>query len=226
MPLKAGQAILLKPDALHCEEMRPGKRCHFAWLGFETAPTPPRWTHRPISLANDFNEISNTFQTIEREHLREDPLSRLRLQLALQSILLLVSRQAEKTDHDQKAESSPSCLNARQMRCVESAAHYFRENLRQPLTIAQVAAYHSLGSAHFSKLFHRHYGMAPRSFLQDLRLQKAKELLVNPELAVKEIAMLCGFVDSAHFCKAFKEGTGTTPKGFRNLERFNEKYSH
>ena len=213
--VKAGQAILLKPGTLHCEEMRPGKKCVFAWLGFEVACPSPAWAHRVISLANDFGEVSNTFQMIAREHRQDDPLSALRLQIALQSILLLLARQTESDGPRVKPEAVASVLNARQLRCVESAAHYFSENLRAPLTISQVAAYHSLGSAHFSKLFRRHYGMPPRAFLHEVRVRKAKELLMNPELPVKEIATLCGFVDSAHFCKVFKTETGATPKQFR-----------
>jgi AraC-like DNA-binding protein len=213
--LKTGQAILLKPGTLHCEEMRPGKKCAFAWLGFETACTTPSWAHRVISLADDFGEVSDSFQIITREHRRDDPLSVLRLQMALQSILLLMARQAESEESSAQPEAIPSALNARQLRCVESAAHYFTENLRDPLSIAQVAAYHSLGSAHFSKLFRRHYGRPPRTFLHEARMRKSKELLLKPELPVKEIAMLCGFVDSAHFCKVFKTETGTTPKQFR-----------
>jgi len=42
-----------------------------------------------------------------------------------------------------------------------------------------------------------------------------EELLSNPERTVKEIAMQCGFVDSAHFCKAFKAESGLTPKSYR-----------
>lgn len=190
------------------------------------APTTPApdWAQRILPLTHDFQEINATFHAIYREHHLKDPLSQRRVQLALESLLLLTARQAatpekESTGQATAKPTTTTTLNARQRGCVESAAHYFRENLQQPMSITQLAAYHSLCATHFSKLFHRHHGVSPRTFLQDARLQHAKEQLLGGELPVKEIALQCGFVDSAHFCKTFKDATGLTPKRFRELKR-------
>jgi AraC family transcriptional regulator len=134
----------------------------------------------------------------------------------LQSLLLLLDRRAEGSRHPAPV---PSTLNPRQSRTVESAAHYFRHNLQNPLSIAQVAAYHSLCPAHFSSLFHRHHRITPRGFLRQARLQRAMDLLVESELALKEIAFQCGFVDAAHLCKSFKQAQRTTPGLFRSHMR-------
>ena len=216
--LRAGEAILLRPHTLHHEETPRDKEARLAWIGFDFDGPPPDWTHRPIPTESDFAEIANYFEVIAREHHRPDPPSQTRVGLAIQSVLVLLARRAEET----RVSSGPpipsrvrSGLNPRQVNCVESAAHYFRLNLPNSLSIAQVAAYHSLCPAHFSSLFRRHHRLSPRLFLRRARLERAADLLRTSDLSLKEIAALCGYVDAAHLCKTFKEENGLPPRQFR-----------
>jgi AraC-like DNA-binding protein len=210
--LHSGDAILLKPRTWHYEEVEPLEEARLAWLGFDFAGPPPEWCHRTIALGDDAPEITGYFDVIAREHHLTDARSQIRINLALQSLLLLLERQAEGPRHPIAANSD---LNPRQTHTVESAAHYFRQNLQNPLSIAQVAAYHSLCPAHFSSLFRRHHRITPRGFLRQARLQRVMDLLAESKLSLKEIAAQCGFVDSAHLCKSFKQDRRMTPSLFR-----------
>jgi len=224
--LQAGEAILLKPKTLHHEEIRPGNWARLAWVGFDFDGAPPEWAQRAVATEEDFPEIANYFEILAREHHRADLPSQVRVGLAVQSILLLVARRAEGS-RQQSVLSRPtrtgSDLNPRQVDRVESAAHYFRTNLSNALSIAQVAAYHSLCPAHFSSLFRRYHLVSPRRFVRQARLERVAELLQSSDLALKEIAAQCGFVDAAHLCKAFKQERGMTPRLFRtrSLTRIN-----
>jgi AraC-like DNA-binding protein len=214
--LRSGQAILLKPRVRHCEEIEPSEEARLAWLGFDFAGPSPEWCHRAVALEEDAAEIASYYDAIDHEHHLTDARSQTRVDLALQSLLLLFERRAEGSRRPTAVTTS---LNPRQTRTVESAAHYFRRNLQHPLSIAQVAAYHSLCPAHFSSLFHRHHRITPRGFLRQARLQSAADLLAESELTLKEIAAKCGFVDAAHFCKSFKEERRITPGLFRAQTR-------
>jgi AraC-like DNA-binding protein len=216
MTLQSGDAILLKPKTLHCEDMQPGWEAQLAWVGFDFAGKPPAWANGVISTGDDFSEIAGYMEIIAREHHRPERSAPMRVGLAAQSLLLLLARRAEETGGVSAGNpASASSLNPRQVNRVESAAHYFRTNLRDALSIAQVAAYHSLCPAHFSSLFRRHHRISPRSFLRQARLERAGEMLETSDLTLKEIAAQCGFVDAAHLCKAFKEARGITPRRFR-----------
>jgi len=215
--VRAGEAILVRPGLRHSEAVPEGERTTLAWLGFGPVRTPaPAWSGRPVGLGEHAGEIAAAFHAIRREHLRHDELTRARVHLALQTILLLICRQVTLQSEPEPA----SDLNPRQTHCVESAAHYFRQNLADCLSIAQVAAYHSLCPAHFSALFERHHGIGPRAYLLQARLERAAALLEGePELGLKEIARQCGFADDAHLCKAFRKGYATTPARYRQSHR-------
>jgi AraC-like DNA-binding protein len=214
--LQAGDAILLPPKTMHCEEVETGGEARLAWLGFEVGGPAPAWVNRAIALGEDAPEIGALVDAIAREHHLTDTRAQTRIGLALQSMLLLLDRCAEGSRRKAMAKSG---LNPRQTHTVESAAHYFRNNLRDPLSIAQVASYHSLCPAHFSSLFHRHHRITPRGFLRRARVQQAADLLVESDLTLKEIAAPCGFVDAAHLCKSFKEERRMTPGSFRAQRR-------
>ena len=210
--LSSGEALLLKPRTMHAEEVLPQEKARVAWLGFDFGGTIPVWCQQPIALGEDASEIAGYFDAIAREHHFADARSQTRIGLALQSLLLLLERCAEGS---RDPAASRSGLNPRQTHTVESAAHYFRNNLQNPLSVAQVAAYHSLCPGHFSSLFRRHHRLTPRGFLRQARLQRAGDLLAETELSLKEIAAQCGFVDAAHLCKSFKQERHMTPSRFR-----------
>jgi len=219
--LEAGQAILVRPGLLHYEIPDSSLHTELAWIGFQFVFAPPKWMGKAIPLREDFDEIATSFQRIFREHTSNDKRTRLHVRLAVQNILLLVSRQAENRGTGKipskisGREESTSGLNAHQIRSIQSAAYYFRQNFQEPLTIAQVAAYNSLCPAYFSTLFRQHYGEPPRRYLQQIRVEKAVELLIQSDLTVKEIAAQCGFVDAAHLNKVFHQRRGFSPGAFR-----------
>ena len=210
--LNSGEALLLPPRRLHTEEIAPGEKARLAWLGFDFDGKVPAWCQQPIPLEEDAPEIAAYFEAIAREHHLNDARSRTRIRLALQSVLLLLERRAEGSRDPVTAQSG---LNPRQTHTVESAAHYFRNNLRDPLSVAQLAAYHSLCPGHFSTLFRRQHRITPRGFLRQERVQRAADLLAGTEMPLKEIAAECGFVDAAHLCKSFKQDRRVTPNRFR-----------
>jgi len=210
--VNTGEALLLPPRLLHAEEVSPSEKARIAWLGFDFGGKTPAWCRRPIPLGDDAAEMTGYFEVIAREHHLADARSQTRIGLALQSLLLLLERRAEGS---RELAGAPSGLNARQTHTVESAAHYFRNNLRDPLSVAQLAAYHSLCPGHFSSLFRRQHRITPRGFLRQARLQRAADLLAETELPLKGIAAECGFVDAAHLCKSFKQDRRLTPNRFR-----------
>ena len=64
--------------------------------------------------------------------------------------------------------------------------------------------------------------MTPFEYIRKLRINHAIELLASTTLSVAEIAQTCGFSDSAHLIKIFKEDTGLTPARYRKTTADNE----
>lgn len=98
---------------------------------------------------------------------------------------------------------------------VQQAQLLFRSNIDQSMTPEAVALELGIGYSRFRKMFKAYTGLAPGQYQIQLRIQHAKELLLNPTKSVKEIAYELKFESSFYFCKLFKEKTGFTPLEYR-----------
>lgn len=75
-----------------------------------------------------------------------------------------------------------------------------------------------MSGRHLSKLFQQTFGIAPYSYLTQMRIHKAKEHLASePGVTVSSIAGKTGFRDASHFVATFRKHTGMTPQQFRRL---------
>lgn len=83
------------------------------------------------------------------------------------------------------------------------------------LSIAQVAEECRLTPSHFARAFRRATGVAPHRYLMKLRVEKAKQLLIRPDLSLEEIAASCGFGGQSHLTRVFGQLAGVTPGTWR-----------
>lgn len=212
--LHQGDFILLPPRRAHREIVNKGVRSRLAWIGFDFTPSQsvsaPAWSARAVPAGVWADALSQLLITAFEENQSSELGAHARADLALREILILASRAAETPRRSPRQRTTDHST-----RVAGSAARYLTDNLAQPLSVQAVARYHSLSAAHFSVIFKRHHGKNPKAFLHAARITRAKALLTEGQLRIKEIAATCGYADAAHFCRRFKAATGKTPKAFR-----------
>ena len=98
---------------------------------------------------------------------------------------------------------------------VKAAMNYMEQHFFEHITLSQVADHVFVSQWHLSKLINRHMNKNFFDLLNQLRIQKAKELLRDPALKVHEVSDKVGFSDVAHFSKNFKRITGKSPVEYR-----------
>ncbi len=99
------------------------------------------------------------------------------------------------------------------LRC---ATEYINENLEKDLTLAEIAASVGMSPYHFARAFKQITGFPPHQYLIKRRIEKAKCLLADSNLAIAEIAYRVGFASQSHFTTLFRKHTTTTPKAYRD----------
>ena len=88
-------------------------------------------------------------------------------------------------------------------------------NLEQPLTAQEIANTAAMSVRQTERLFARYLDTTPMSFYMQMRLEKARRLLLQTELSVTEVAIACGYKSTSHFTKTFRAAYGETPKKLR-----------
>lgn len=101
------------------------------------------------------------------------------------------------------------------IRTYESLCLYVQENFQSPITRESVAQHFGLAPNHISRLFRKEGFMRFNDYLNLVRVNRAKFMLQNYGLTLKEIAFDCGYNDTAYFCRVFKKTCKVTPTEYR-----------
>ncbi len=84
-------------------------------------------------------------------------------------------------------------------------------NIAEPLSLVELATYAGLSRRQIERLFRRTMGRSPARYYLELRLDRARHLLLQSNLPVVEVAVACGFVSASHFSKCYREFYGRSP---------------
>lgn len=132
----------------------------------------------------------------------EGPLARLLTESLLHACLRLLK--------------SPQKQSPRKaVRTYESICLYVQENFQSPITRESVAQYFGLAPNHVSRLFRKEGFMRFNDYLNLVRVNRAKFMLQNYSMTLKEIAAGCCYSDPAYFCRVFKKLCKVTPTEYR-----------
>jgi AraC family transcriptional regulator len=100
-------------------------------------------------------------------------------------------------------------------RRLKRVKEYIAANLEADLTIAELAKVASLSQYHFARAFKVAVGQSPHQYVSAYRLERAKELLIQGDQSLLDIAIALNFSSQANFTRAFRKGTGKTPGQYR-----------
>jgi AraC-like DNA-binding protein len=101
------------------------------------------------------------------------------------------------------------------IRTYESVCLYVQENFQDPITRESVARHFGLAPNHISRLFRKEGLMRFNDYLNLVRINRAKFMLQNYSMPLKEIASNCCYSDPAYFCRVFKKTCNLTPTDYR-----------
>lgn len=98
---------------------------------------------------------------------------------------------------------------------IRRAKEYIREHQADDISLGQVARAVNTSTFYFCKMFKKYTGINFTDYLSRVRIEKSKNLLLNPNLRVSEIAFEVGFQSLTHFNRVFKKILGHSPSEYR-----------
>lgn len=102
---------------------------------------------------------------------------------------------------------------------LQRACDFINANLAGDPSISEVADECRLSGSYFIRAFKQATGLPPHRWLTKQRIERAKELLQDPDLELSNIAQLCGFADQCHFTRVFSRSDGHSPGRWRRRHR-------
>lgn len=214
VPLKAGDLFLLFPGEWHTYYPTGKHGWKSYWIGFKGKNVDDRVkagflsVDKPIYHVGFSADIIRLYEEAYKRAQEEAPY----LQQILAGIvnhLVGLMYALERSMELSKDHTRVDMINLARLR--------IRESLEVDLTIQQIAEDLGVSYSNFRKLFKEFTGISPALYQQDLRLQRAKELLATTSLSIKEIAYRLRFESPDYFSSKFKIKTGKKPSEFRNM---------
>ncbi len=98
---------------------------------------------------------------------------------------------------------------------ITKAKKYIEEHQTEEISLAQVAKAVNTSSFYFCKMFRKVTGINFTDYVARLRIERARNLLLNPNLRISEIAFEVGFQSLTHFNRVFKRILGQSPTAYR-----------
>jgi AraC-like DNA-binding protein len=106
---------------------------------------------------------------------------------------------------------------------VSAVLEYVRAHLAEPLTVADMADLVRLSPSAFAHLFRDVTGRSPYQFVKEMRLDRARELLVDGHLTVARISKEVGYASVSHFISEFRGRFGVTPRAYFDAHALNRE---
>lgn len=100
---------------------------------------------------------------------------------------------------------------------VRQSKAFMEQYLSEKIELDSIAAAAFMSRFHYIRIFQKVYGLTPRQYLKDLRINKAKEL-IKQGMPVTQVCFEVGYDSLPTFSSAFKRGTGNSPKAYQELE--------
>jgi len=126
-----------------------------------------------------------------------------------------------RTDRDEQRLSIPTRIGVRHPK-LSAAIRLMEQNIEEPVSPSVLAADVGMSARQLERLFARYLSRSPKRYYMDLRLQKARNLLMQTDMSVINVATACGFASPSHFSKCYRTQYDTTPyreRGSRAAKR-------
>ena len=105
----------------------------------------------------------------------------------------------------------------REKRPIYLAKQYIKARYQLPVSLDEVAGHLALNPAYFSSVFKKETGISFSEYLTSVRIDKAKELLLEANRTVFDVASSVGYDDEKYFSRVFKKSVGLSPSEYRKL---------
>ncbi len=115
-----------------------------------------------------------------------------------------------RTDQDTQRLSVPTRIGVRHPK-LSQVIQMMEKNIEEPISPSILAKDVGMSTRQLERLFRRYLNRSPKRYYMELRLQKARNLLMQTDMSVINVALACGFASPSHFSKCYRSHYNTTP---------------
>ena len=206
--IRAGNVVCIKNDTPYMFGSRSPMEewTHYYWIHFTGHDADMLLSRTGIEPNNVYeldqsDEVISFFERLFLEFRTESEHLEYNAALQLKYIMYTFSRARRQRENGR----------------LDRSIRYIHTHLRYDLSIKALAAMEYLGVSRYRQLFHDLTGTSPSEYIARLRIERAKDLLLQTDMSIAEVGCLVGYETRHYFQSIFKHRVGITPGEYRAL---------
>ncbi len=214
-PVKKGMLFYICPDVLHTIDLHSEESVGVLTVHFSYAQVSfndSKWAIRdevkmlplhPAQELQDYCQIEDIFKKLVDSWNAKLPGYEFISKTWLQQLLIAIFQNVRKKNQNYSASSK-----------VEKIIEYMHQNVNNKVTLTELSEMVHLSSFYLSRAFKNTTGYSVIEYFNKIKIDKAKELIIEGDKKVKEVAQALGFTDEFYFSRIFKKIEGISPSEF------------
>ena len=224
--VKEKTLLVFNPEVYHQESLCKGEQNTELHIGFRNIKVDGlplnHILKEPFDFPVEFEQYKDDFHKCCLEIIEEQDACEIGKELILKSLIMkLIALFLKETNYvkNKKKIDRYNFPFYDKSTVVKIILEYFDNNYMNIISLDDMSRNMYLSSVYISKVFKEKTGESPINYLINLRLEKAKDLLISTESQIKSIAQSVGYSDAYYFSKLFKKYYGHSPCKFRLINK-------
>lgn len=214
-PIKEGVLFYICPNVLHTMEIdveKPGcfLSVHFSYAhvsynedGWDVKNGSELFPIHSVQALKDFYHIEDLFKKLADGWNTKLPGYEFITRTLLQELLIAIYQNNNKQNHNYATSLK-----------VERIIQYLHQNINNKVSLDELSEVVQLAPTYLSRAFKKTTGYSVIEFFNKIKIDKSKELMLENDKKVKEVAQALGFTDEFYFSRLFKRIEGISPSEF------------
>lgn len=217
--LRPGMCIWARPGGTYAAQQDPNDRLGVAYIHFDLVyrNDSRRAFNKPLPpIVNDVADV-NLFDSVMHRifDLWNNSSASNRASAREVATIMLKGLLADLDARADLESASPPGTRKHYQKLVSQWASRISESPNSVASIPEIASEAGYCADHFSRVFKSVLGQSPQAFVVQAKINRARQLLMETELTVSQVASALGYEDIYFFSRQFKQKTGRTPTQYR-----------
>jgi AraC-like DNA-binding protein len=164
----------------------------------------------PFSVKiQNYDSFLNSFKKSAEAFSKSDGNGNLKIMRNLYDIILSLKKECDR-----------EYVSGKKLSIINPALEIMNREYRSPeLSIEKLACVCGISIAYFRRIFTEKFGMSPKEYIINRRMDYAKKLLLSGQLSISEVSQMCGYDEPSEFSREFSKREGISPSSYKKNAR-------
>lgn len=214
--LKERELIIYGPNQFHNQKIRAGSSCSYITVLFELEPETNHFEFLLNKIFPYTKKIHNLMKTLVNESSTFTPyMDSLLLCLFQEVVIRLLQSEYVTAEPDKKP--STDVRQHYHDELLERILTYIDETIYEPITVGEICQKFSMSRSSLQILFNENLNQTPKKYINELKLEKSRQLISEGRYTISEIALMLGFNSIHYFSRAFTQKYNMAPTEYSKI---------